>query len=93
MSISPWYRYTLNSSTYTAIDGITLQGAYNVKVMYFTEDGSSFLVANDSDGTDAYTVPESLGIAEIANIPDGTAFYAKAVSGTPVLVVKLGSAV
>ena len=93
MTISPWYRYTLNSSTYTAIDGIDIEGAGNIKVAYFTEDGASFLVANDSDGTDAYTVPENLGLAEIANVTSGTAFYAKSVSGTPVLVVKLGSAV
>lgn len=93
MTISPWYRYTLNSSTYTAIDGINITGAGNISVAYFTEDGSSFMVANVEAGTNAYTVPEGASISEVVNISSGTAFYAKSVVGSPVLVVKLGSAV
>lgn len=91
MTINPWYRYTLNSSTYTAIDGISTPENGTCELMYYTEDGSEFMVANDSDGTNAYTIPGGNGITENITVVDGVAFYAKSSSGSPNLVVKTGS--
>ena len=42
----PLVQISLNSSTYTAIDGISITGVGNISIAYFTEDGSSFMVAN-----------------------------------------------
>ena len=91
MSINPWYRYELNTTTYTEIGDIEVSGSGNVKVLYYTEDGTSFYIANDSDGTNAYTVPDDTAITEKANVSNGILCYAKATYGTPTLVVKLGS--
>ncbi len=77
----------LNTSTYVAI---SMPGGGNGRwsVAYYTEDGSGFYVATDSSGTDEALVPEDASINQsITTKSDEVLFYAKAVTGTPNLVL------
>lgn len=76
---------TLNTSTYTAI---TMPGGCR-PISLYTEDGTGFYIAVDSTGTGEVLVPASTSVSYGKACPDDTlvAVYAKAVSGTPVLVL------
>ncbi len=87
----------LNASTYTAIElDVTVAGkvnnVFNPSAIY-TEDGSAFYIATDSSGTDEALIPVSkvYNSASVKVDPaTGIVCYAKAVGGTPNLVVLLG---
>lgn len=80
----------LNAVTYTAI---TIPRTNRpVPVSYYTEDETGFYVAIDASGTGEALVPEKTGvnIEQMSIDADGLLLYAKAVSGTPNLVVMIG---
>lgn len=75
----------LNTSTYTAIE---VPSATKRSISAYTEDGTSFKLAIDASGTGEAIIPSdaSLSMDDISD-EDETIFYAKAVTGTPNLVV------
>lgn len=77
----------LNTSTYVSI---TMTGGDFGKwsVAYYTEDGTSFKIATDSAGSDEAIVPADSSINQSITVKSGgVLFYAKAVAGTPNLVL------
>lgn len=73
----------LNTSTYSAINMPAQIG----NVAIYTEDETGFYVATDSGGTGEALIPTGKLSIERLRPKDGVAMYAKAVSGTPNLVL------
>lgn len=80
----------LNTSTYTPI--VIPFSDFVRPVSYFTDDESDFLEAVDDSGTGESTIPGTtkVNLRAMVNKSDGILLYAKASTGTPNLVVKIG---
>lgn len=80
----------LNATTYTAIVIPETNGRCR-PISAWTETGVAFYIAVDSSGTGAALIP-SPGTYSNSCVTDtnGVVFYAKAVSGTPNLVLNFG---
>ena len=84
----------LNTSTFVAIllpEVERTEGRFGRPMSFYTDDGSSFLWADNSSGTGAATIPADTTFNHLnVKDSDGIVMYAKASSGTPNLVTIIG---
>ena len=80
----------LNTSTFVAIT-IPQTNGHCRWVSAHTEDSTSFIIAVDSSGTGAETIPASTAYKNPCVTDSvGVVFYAKATAGTPNLAINYG---
>jgi len=77
----------INTTTYELITVSTSEARRDISL--HTEDDSAFIIATSSAGANAATIPAGKSLS-FKNIVAGELLYAKAVGGTPNLVLLTG---
>ena len=86
--IIPPVKVPLNTSTFVPVS--MQQNLSPRDIAVYTEDGTDWVMSSDEAGTDAVTIPggSSLSYGNVDSY--GVIMYAKAVAGTPNLVLLTG---
>jgi len=78
---------TVNASTWTAIS-VPKSNASCTNYAWFTADNQSYLIADDSSGTNSTTFPENTPLSwSCMENPTGDLFWVKSTSGSVVFTV------